>query len=120
MNSLFMEYLKYFDFFKPKAFVMENVIGILSMKTQNGENVINIIMNKLEQNYNCKINKLYASDFEVPQNRRRTIIVGIRKDLNVIPNIIEPILSPDERIPVKTVLENKENVNKIFFVGTSD
>jgi DNA (cytosine-5)-methyltransferase 1 len=82
-NSLFMEYYKYIKFFKPKAFIMENVIGLLSMKTATGENVIDIILNLLETDYNCKVHKLYASDFEVPQNRRRTIIIGIRKDLNI-------------------------------------
>jgi site-specific DNA-cytosine methylase len=31
-NALFMEYVKYLDYFKPKAFIMENVIGMLSKK----------------------------------------------------------------------------------------
>jgi DNA (cytosine-5)-methyltransferase 1 len=62
-NSLFVEYCKYIDFFKLKAFIMENVIGILSMKTANGEKVIDIIMSNFEKEYNCHINKLFASDF---------------------------------------------------------
>jgi len=33
-NALFMEYVKYLDYFKPKAFIMENVIGMLSKKTE--------------------------------------------------------------------------------------
>ena len=104
-NALFMEYIKYLDYFKPKAFIMENVIGMLSKKTENGENVITIIMEELTKNYNCIINKLYASDFEVPQNRRRTIIIGIRKDLNIIPKEPEPIIQEvKDRIPVKTIL----------------
>jgi DNA (cytosine-5)-methyltransferase 1 len=82
-NALFMEYVKYLDYFSPKAFIMENVIGMLSKKTASGESVIDIIMEQLNKNYNCIINKLYASDFEVPQNRRRVIIIGIRKDLNI-------------------------------------
>jgi DNA-cytosine methyltransferase len=116
-NSLFMDYYKYIDFFKPKAFIMENVIGILSMKTENGENVIDIITELLGQNYNIHINKLYASDFEVPQNRRRTIIIGIRKDLNIIPHEIKPILSINERIPVKTILEDEINVDPKYFLS---
>lgn len=116
-NSLFMEYHKYIDFFKPKAFIMENVIGILSMKTEKGEKVIDIITELLGKNYNLKINKLYASDFEVPQNRRRTIIIGLRKDLNIVPKEIEPVLSKDERIPVKTILEDEKNVDKKYFLS---
>lgn len=117
-NTLFMEYIKYLDYFKPKAFMMENVIGILSKKTQIGEKVIDIIMNELNKNYNCKINKLYASDFEVPQNRRRTIIIGIRKDLNILPT--EPTLiidSVDKRIPVKTVLLPKDQIDKSYYLS---
>ena len=83
-NSLFMEYVKYLNYFNPKAFIMENVIGLLSAKNANNEKFIDIIMNEFNKNYNCIICKLYASDFEVPQNRRRFIIIGFRKDLNII------------------------------------
>jgi DNA (cytosine-5)-methyltransferase 1 len=117
-NALFMEYVKYLDYFKPKAFIMENVIGMLSKKTSNGENVIDIIMEQLNKNYNCIINKLYASDFGVPQNRRRTIIIGIRKDLNVLPKEPEPIItSVRDRIPVKNILIPKEEVEKKYYLS---
>jgi len=117
-NALFMEYVKYLDYFKPKAFIMENVIGMLSKKTANGENVIDIIMEQLNRNYNCIINKLYASDFEVPQNRRRTIIIGIRKDLNIFPKEPELIIKTiQNRIPVKTILIPKEEVDKKYYLS---
>ena len=117
-NTLFMEYVKYLDYYNPKAFIMENVIGLLSKKTDSGENVIDIIMEQLNKNYNCIINKLYASDFEVPQNRRRTIIIGIRKDLNIIPE--EPelfIKNKENRLPVRTVLLDKANVDKSYYLS---
>lgn len=91
---------------------------MLSKKTSNGENVIDIIMEHLNKNYNCIITKLYASDFEVPQNRRRTIIIGIRKDLNILPK--EPelnIKNSCDRIPVKTVLIPKEEVDKKYYLS---
>jgi len=117
-NALFMEYVKYLDYFKPKAFIMENVIGMLSKKTANGENVIDIIMEQLNRNYNCIINKLYASDFKVPQNRRRTIIIGIRKDLNILPKEPEPIIkSVQDRIPVKSILIPKAEVDKKYYLS---
>jgi len=97
---------------------MENVIGILSKKTESGENVIDIIMEKLNKNYNCIINKLYASDFEVPQNRRRTIIIGVRKDLNIVPTEPEKIIkSIHERIPVKNILIQKEDVEPKYYLS---
>ena len=117
-NALFMEYVKYLDYFKPKAFIMENVIGMLSKKTEKGEKVIDIIMEQLNKNYNCIINKLYASDFEVPQNRRRTIIIGIRKDLNIIPKEPELVIkSVQNRIPVKTILEPKEDIDTKYYLS---
>ena len=117
-NDLFMEYVKYLDYFKPKAFILENVIGMLSKKTSNGEKVIDIIIEQLGRNYNCIINKLYASDFEVPQNRRRTIIIGIRKDLNIIPKEPEPIIaSVKERIPVKNILIPRNAIDKKYYLS---
>lgn len=116
-NSLFMDYVKYLNYFKPKAFIIENVIGILSMKNNNNEKVIDIIMNELHINYNCMINKLYASDFEVPQNRRRVIIIGIRKDLNKFPTEIKPFLEVKDRISVSTILIPKEKIDKKLFLS---
>jgi DNA (cytosine-5)-methyltransferase 1 len=115
-NALFMEYVKYLHYFNPKLFMMENVMGILSKKTGTGENVIDIIMAQLNQRYNCVIHKLYASDFEVPQNRRRVIIIGIRKDLNIIQTNPIPI-TENKRIPVKTVLLNKTQIEPVHFLS---
>ena len=74
-------------------------------------------MENLSKNYETIISKLYASDFEVPQNRRRVIIIGIRKDLNIIPK--EPskiILDENDRIPVSTVLDHKDDVDPSLFL----
>jgi len=116
-NSLFIEFVKYLDYFNPQGFIMENVIGILSKKTNNNEKIIDIIMEYLNKNYNCIINKLYASDFEVPQNRRRVIIIGIRKDLEIIPKEPE-LISNKNRIPVRNILLNKEEIEDKYFLST--
>lgn len=114
-NSLFVEYVKYLNYYKPKIFLFENVMGILSMKTKDGENAIDVIMSYLEQNYNCIINKLYASDFEVPQKRRRVIIIGVRKDLGIIPT---PIKTVSKRtFAVSEVLLPRNEVPKKYFLS---
>ena len=87
------------------------------MKTSNDEKVIDIILEDLRRNYNCIVTKLYASDFEVPQNRRRTIIIGIRKDLNIIPQEPTPILDIENRIPVKNILLPKNEVDLKYFLS---
>jgi DNA (cytosine-5)-methyltransferase 1 len=73
-------------------------------------------MAQLNQQYNCVIHKLFASDFEVPQNRRRVIIIGIRKDLNIIQTPPIPI-TENNRIPVKTILIDKSQVDTTHFLS---
>jgi len=115
-NSLFMEYVKYIDHFKPKAFVMENVVGILSMKTENNEKVVDIILRHLNKDYNCKYYKLLASDYEVPQNRRRVLFIGFRKDLNIEPTQPETVTA-NSHIPVKTVIIPREQIDKSYYLS---
>lgn len=119
-NSLFMEFKKYIDYFKPKMFVMENVSGILSMKTSEGESCIDIITYLLQENYIVKITTHYASDYEVPQNRKRVLIFGVRTDLvqsgYTIPDMI-PVLTKENRIPVSTILLPREQIDKKYFLS---
>jgi DNA (cytosine-5)-methyltransferase 1 len=116
-NSLFMEYVRYLNYFNPKAFIMENVIGILSMKTSDKKSVIDIILSELSANYNTIVCKLYACDFGVPQLRRRAIIIGIRKDLKIQPTEPSIILTKDARIPVGTIIIPREDINESYYLS---
>lgn len=80
-NSLFMEFVRFVKFYNPKFFVMENVTGILSMKTKDNKNVKDLILKEFhDAGYNVKICKLNAAEFGVPQSRVRIVFIGIRKD----------------------------------------
>lgn len=69
---------------KPKAFVFENVRGIMSSKTADGQTVPEEIRARMERlGYAVSMQLLKTSDYGVPQNRYRFIIVGVRKDLPV-------------------------------------
>ena len=84
-NKLFYGFVKFIDWYSPKAFVMENVKGLLSMK--DGQ-VIETIVDAFEnagKGYKVVKKVLCAKDFGVPQARERVIILGIRKDLNITP-----------------------------------
>lgn len=119
-NSLFMEYVKYLNYFNPRAFIMENVIGILSMKTSDKKKVIDIILSELTKSgggYNIIVCKLYACDFEVPQLRRRTIIIGVRKDLKIQPTEPTPILTKNNRLPVRTILMPREKISASYYLS---
>lgn len=90
-NSLFMEFVRFVKFFKPKFFVMENVTGILSMKTKDNQNVKDLILEEYNKaGYNVKICKLNAAEYGVPQSRIRVIFIGIRKDLEYNEEKLEP------------------------------
>ena len=85
-NRLFYEFVKTINWYNPKAFVMENVKGLLSM--QNGRVIKQIISefeNAGESGYEVRCQVLKASDYGVPQVRERIIIIGFRKDLGLTP-----------------------------------
>ncbi len=78
-NSLFMEFVRIVKGLKPKYFVMENVPGILTMKTKNGDFVKDIIISEFKKaGYNVEAQKLLAADYGVPQKRKRVIFIGTK------------------------------------------
>lgn len=85
-NQLYKSFLKFVDFYKPKAFVMENVPNILSI---GGGAIKSQILSDFEKiGYTIKFKTLLASDFGIPQNRRRTFFVGLKNNLGF--NFPEP------------------------------
>ncbi len=110
-HFLYKEYLKILAKFHPAVFVMENVKGILSSKI-NEELIFEKILNDLNNPSNVfpgysrkKFKyKLYSfvkerknnrdfiikcEDYGIPQKRHRVIILGIREDLNIEPEILK-------------------------------
>lgn len=83
-NYLFESYLKVVDKYKPKAFVFENVPGILS--AQPGDRpIIDIIQESFDKAGYYVLADLKSAiidftEYGVPQNRKRIIILGLRKD----------------------------------------
>lgn len=76
-NSLFINFAQWIEFLQPKAFVMENVKGLLSRKNTEGERVIDIINNTFsELGYAVEVWVLNAAEYGVPQIRERIFIVG--------------------------------------------
>lgn len=80
-NYLFEHYLNVVNRYRPKVFVFENVPGILSA-APDGTPITDLIRQGFSNiGYDIiddlRIAKVNASDFGVPQNRERMIIVGI-------------------------------------------
>ena len=78
--NLFMQYKRVLNILKPKAFIFENVVGILSM--DKGKLFKQIQAEFEELGYTLKHKVLNAVDFGVPQQRERVILVGFRGDNN--------------------------------------
>lgn len=83
-NYLYKHYIKFLVKYNPKMFVFENVPGILSAR--NGHYLDQIFSAIRDVGYELSIpseNFLNAKDFGVLQDRKRVIIIGWRRDLNL-------------------------------------
>ena len=123
-NYLFESYIKIVDEFKPTAFIFENVPGILSSKPggklvtdriresfrKHGYEIVEDIRKKAI--FNC-------ADFGVPQNRRRVILLGIKKSVfkNKSKEILDKFylkIMPSLMKKRKTVKESIGNLPRFF------
>jgi len=110
-NYLYESYMRILNHYKPKFFVFENVSGILSTKI-NGKLIINDIFKDMKKNYKILENReeilLNAVDFGVPQERKRVIIIGVRKDLGIdikdVYNDLKVLASEQKRVTVEEAI----------------
>ncbi len=77
-NFLYVQYAQFLRKYKPKMFVFENVLGLLSAK--NGEHLRNIRRIVDKSGYKMDIRQCNAGDYGVLQSRQRLIIIGWRKE----------------------------------------
>ncbi len=110
-NKLFYGFIKFINWYSPKAFVMENVKGLLSM--HNGQVIRTIVeefTNAGQFGYNVAYKVLKASDYGTPQNRERVILIGFRKDLNIQPTHPTPY-SMDGYVTVDDAISDLPPIN---------
>lgn len=117
-HTLYVEYLRMLAVHHPAVFVMENVKGILSSR-KSGELIVDQILNDLQRpcgsTESCRNHvsyKIYAvADYEgnmgfflgkpgtymvesekhgIPQARHRFILVGVREDIDAVPEVLKP------------------------------
>lgn len=110
--------IKYFELvagIRPKAFVFENVPGLMTVN--KGEDFSNLLTYIGETTgYNISVQKLNAADFGVPQYRERIFVVGFRPDI-VSQSFVFPKgptgkygKSLPERVPSRYALENVDGL----------
>lgn len=87
---------------KPIGFVFENVKGIMSSKMEDGTSIPDEIVKRTEKlGFKTCYKLLKTSNYGVPSNRQRLIIVGIRKefdyfDFSLLDQIVAEYNLPNE------------------------
>jgi DNA (cytosine-5)-methyltransferase 1 len=79
-GNLFFNVVEILNIKRPVSFVLENVTGLINHKT-DGVSTLDLMADVLSKlGYEVNIGLLNASDFGVPQTRRRVFLVGFNKD----------------------------------------
>lgn len=110
-GMLFFEMVKILKEKKPRAFIAENVKGILSA---NNKKAFPMILREFsDAGYHVQYYLVNASKFGVPQKRERVIIIGFRNksDRN---NFIFSHYIPQNSV-LRDVIDEKENSNENLF-----
>lgn len=101
-NQLYKEYARILNIKQPMYFLVENVTGIKSGEEFN-DFFHNVILRTFQNSgigYKIKYTTLLASDFGVPQNRKRVIIIGTRNDIETEPSF------PSKKINIPLTLKD--------------
>ncbi len=72
-SGAYVHYLKAVEILRPKAFVLENVAGLLEIHSRDLKQIVDSFASL---GYTVSVNLLNAANYGVPQTRRRVFIVG--------------------------------------------
>lgn len=115
-NYLYKLYAEFLKKYKPKYFVFENVVGLLSAKDEDGELHFDKMRNLFKEcGYATEYEVLNASDYGVLQNRRRVILIGSSEEIkDFYPKIpkIENIYTVNEVLKDLPFIHAGEGINE--------
>jgi len=80
-NRLFLEFVRIIDELSPTWFVMENVLGLMTMESGMVKNAVFEAFNNIGYSVDARV--LNAVDYGVPQNRKRSIFIGNNKGYKI-------------------------------------
>jgi DNA (cytosine-5)-methyltransferase 1 len=103
INTLYLEFARALRAIRPKAFVVENVSGMVR------RNFAHLLQDQFkvfaEVGYKVKADVLNAMDYGVAQERKRIFIVGVREDLGVDYQFPQPTHGLGRAHPHKTIAQ---------------
>lgn len=100
-NSLFYAVFRLAEKVNPKAIIIENVPGLLTLYKGKAKKEIIKLCDKM--GYNCNPKLLFAPDYGIPQIRKRVFFVALRKDLGMF-EFPEPTHLSDNYIGCKDAI----------------
>lgn len=103
INKLYLEFARALNQIKPKAFIVENVAG---MVRKNFHHLLEDQFKVFRDcGYKVKAKVLLASDYGVAQDRKRIFIVGVRNDFEVEYEFPLPSHGGEGNPPKRTLAE---------------
>ncbi|UCV09416.1 DNA cytosine methyltransferase [Dechloromonas denitrificans] len=101
INTLYLEFARALQLIRPKAFIVENVSGMVR------KNFAHLLEDQFkvfsEAGYKVKAGVLNALDFGVAQQRKRIFIVGLRNDFGVEYEFPLPTHGEGREMPYLTI-----------------
>lgn len=80
-NTLFEEYASFVNYFQPRVFVLENVVGLATHKDGATIDVMEDCFRALGYDIEWRI--LNAAHYGVPQKRERLVMIGAQKGIRI-------------------------------------
>lgn len=112
-GNLFKNLAQFIDAKKPKAFVAENVPGILSANKGAAVEYILDTFRNIQPGYVVQYKVINFADYGVPQTRKRCIFVGVRADVDFNFRFPDPTHGKNADRPWVTAGEALDGVEKI-------
>ena len=79
-NGYYRSFLQFVNELQPKVFLMENVPNLISLGNGKYKNLILTLFRNI--GYSVKYKVILASEYGVPQNRKRVFFIGIKGEKN--------------------------------------
>lgn len=121
-NSLVIESLKLIKDIKPKTFIIENVRAFLNTICTDvdgfNKKISEAIDSNLSELFNISSKVLNFKDYGSNSSRTRTLVIGVRKDINVEPELLFPIKQKEKTI--RQVIGDLQPLNKMGEISKND
>ncbi len=114
-NKLYLSYIRLVDEIRPKAFVIENVPGLVGLF--GGQIKDSIISKFTDMGYKIQYKIMCAADYGVPQMRRRVVFVGYKEGAFEYPPVNEEHISCEMALSDLPSLEDSLGTEKMEYMS---